>query len=423
LHATAPVSDLGKLNAYAYLLDLENAATVSTQTFGASFDGRKALGEGFDLLWWFEAATQQDYADNPVAVDAELLRGELGATYSDVTLKVGDELLEGSGDPGDKFTTPLATLHPLNGWADIFLNTPDTGLNDFYASLGSLVAKTSLELVWHQFTSDVDSLDYGTELDFLATRQIAKDGTLGFEYAHIPPTSSDPTRPRRGCGSAGRSEIGETRRCRFKDRAGAPGRTCILSWKVLHAMLPPCASTACWQSRGQAESCLGLIEAHEWRECLLDLARWKTSTTVLDLHHCTAIRKRAADLDRSPRGGVLHTVSEEIADRQRTNRTSTLTVSSPWITVRSVTCFASASTSDWSSTASRSSLSEVASLRSCTPEGDLRGAQGVVDEIASALETSVECLDCVAERGTSPFALRSRKAVCADHRGRAARVR
>jgi hypothetical protein len=183
LHATAPVSDLGKLNAYAYLLDLENAATVSTRTFGASFDGKKAIGESIDLLWWFEAADQHDYADNPVAVDASYFHGELGAAYSAVTLKVGNELLEGSGDPGDKFTTPLATLHPFNGWADIFLNTPDTGLNDLYASLGSLVAKTSLELVWHRFTSDMDSLDYGTELDFLATRPIATDGTLGFEYA------------------------------------------------------------------------------------------------------------------------------------------------------------------------------------------------------------------------------------------------
>jgi hypothetical protein len=183
LHAVTPVSDLGMVNAYAYLLDLENAPAVSTQTFGASFDGSRALGENVDLLWWLEAANQTDYADNPVEENANYFRAELGAGYSGVTLKVGNELLGGSGDPGDKFSTPLATLHAFNGWADVFLNTPDAGLNDLYASLGGTVADTNLELVWHEFTSDKGSLDYGAELDFLATRKIAADAMVGFKYA------------------------------------------------------------------------------------------------------------------------------------------------------------------------------------------------------------------------------------------------
>ncbi len=183
LHGTMPVSDLGKLNAYAYLLDLENAPAVSTQTFGASFDGTQALSEKVSVLWWLEAAHQTDYADNPAPVDANYFRAELGAAYRGVTLKVGNELLEGSGDPGDKFSTPLATLHPLNGWADLFLNTPDTGLDDLYVSISGEVQKTNLELVWHDFTSDADSLDYGTEIDFQLTRKIASDTTVGIKYA------------------------------------------------------------------------------------------------------------------------------------------------------------------------------------------------------------------------------------------------
>ena len=43
-------------------------------------------------------------------------------------------MLEGNGTIG--FSTPLATLHIFQGWADVFLTTPTTGIEDFYVKAG-----------------------------------------------------------------------------------------------------------------------------------------------------------------------------------------------------------------------------------------------------------------------------------------------
>ena len=45
-----------------------------------------------------------------------------------VTVKAAYESLEGNGARG--FSTPLATLHAFQGWADVFLNTPADGVDD-----------------------------------------------------------------------------------------------------------------------------------------------------------------------------------------------------------------------------------------------------------------------------------------------------
>ena len=46
----------------------------------------------------------------------------------------GIEYLEGNGTIG--FSTPLATLHKFQGFADVFLTTPASGITDAYGKLG-----------------------------------------------------------------------------------------------------------------------------------------------------------------------------------------------------------------------------------------------------------------------------------------------
>jgi hypothetical protein len=68
------------------------------------------------------------------------------------------------------FQTPLATLHAFNGWADLFLTTPATGLRDYYAGVGKTFAVPFLpglkaDLTYHEFDSEFGGLDYGSEWD------------------------------------------------------------------------------------------------------------------------------------------------------------------------------------------------------------------------------------------------------------------
>ena len=114
-------------------------------------------------------ATQEDRAANPLDYRDDYYHAELFATVREWSAGAGLELLEGDGTKG--FSTPLATLHPFQGWADKFLTTPADGVRDSYATLRftgkPLTWLDSLSAVgtYHAFESDRGSTDYGTEID------------------------------------------------------------------------------------------------------------------------------------------------------------------------------------------------------------------------------------------------------------------
>ena len=161
----------GELVGYWYLLDNRAPAALdgfSTSTLGARLSGEWALSEGgggASLSYLAELARQEDTGNHPGDVDAGYRRAELGLKGEAGRLRLGYELLEGSGDPGDKFSTPLATLHAFNGWADKFLVTPDDGLEDLYLGVGGTLDEVAWQVAWHQFSADTGGADYGSELD------------------------------------------------------------------------------------------------------------------------------------------------------------------------------------------------------------------------------------------------------------------
>ena len=173
---------VGELNVFLYNLDYDTTTVLSTETYGASLAGDVDAGS-VGILYRAAYANQTDTGDNPNDVSASYTNLELGVDLDAVVLKVGSEVLEGSGATGDRFTTPLATLHKFNGWADIFLNTPDTGLEDLYFSVGGTWRGTKLLAVYHDFQSDTGSIDYGTEIDLQAVRTFENGITGGLKYA------------------------------------------------------------------------------------------------------------------------------------------------------------------------------------------------------------------------------------------------
>lgn len=182
VNAGYDLAGFGRLTGYAYLLDYDAVETLSTNTLGGRFAGKHALGRS-ELLYAAEYATQMDTAGNPNDVDQDYVLGELGARWSGFTLRAGQETLGGSGDPGDALQTPLATLHSFNGWADKFLTTPDTGLEDLYLGLAQRLGDFEFQAVWHEFQSDADGLDYGTELDASLTWATGKKVLVGLKLA------------------------------------------------------------------------------------------------------------------------------------------------------------------------------------------------------------------------------------------------
>jgi hypothetical protein len=168
----------GKLVAYAYLLDDDATPNAATSTLGAYYSGAVS-----SLLYRLEYAKQSDYADRTTSFDASYTMLELGYKLSaDTKVFVAMETL-GSDNGASAFQTPLATKHAFNGWADKFLATPANGLVDTYLKAVTKVAGVGLVAVYHDFSSDQGSTDYGAELDLLASKKLNDTFTVLAKYA------------------------------------------------------------------------------------------------------------------------------------------------------------------------------------------------------------------------------------------------
>jgi len=161
---------VGKFTGFAYLLDFQEAATDSTATIGVRYAAQRVIS-GVKLVGFVSYADQQDRAANPLDYSTQYFAAELAGTLKGWTAAAGIEVLGGDGVRG--FSTPLATLHKFQGWADKFLTTPVNGIDDRYLSLGyskkplGPLDSLSALVVYHLFESERLSLDYGSEANFL----------------------------------------------------------------------------------------------------------------------------------------------------------------------------------------------------------------------------------------------------------------
>ncbi|PKI13837.1 alginate export family protein [Colwellia sp. 12G3] len=163
------INNSHKISGFAYLLDYDTAVANSSSTLGALYNGK--FGK---FLVNASLASQSDNGDNPTSYSAMYVNAEAGYNFGPVTVLGGYELL-GSDDGKVAFNTPLATKHKFNGWADKFLGTPKEGLQDIYLTAKGKVSGVKWAATYHDFSSDEGSIDFGNELDLVATYQINKN--------------------------------------------------------------------------------------------------------------------------------------------------------------------------------------------------------------------------------------------------------
>jgi hypothetical protein len=182
---------IGRITGFGYLLQFDDLPGVpaavrdSTSTYGLRFAGERPAGKfkiGYAASW----ATQRDAGDNPLDFDLDYEFLELSASYAQFGLGAGIEVLAGNGVKG--FTTPLATLHKFQGWADKFLATPPNGLEDRYVNATvNLKAVGGLDtlgvvLGFHDYDAERIPGDYGSEVNASIAAK-AKKVSLLLKYA------------------------------------------------------------------------------------------------------------------------------------------------------------------------------------------------------------------------------------------------
>lgn len=191
-NARIAFSDGFSLTPYLYSLDYADAVGSSSLTFGARALGSHPFGSG-KFNWLAELATQSDTGDNPTSYDADYLH--INAAYgagNGMSIGLGYELLGADSSAGVGFSTPLATLHAFNGWADQFLSTPGSGLEDFYATFKMKAGKWNLTFVYHDFSSDTGSFNYGDEIDLSGALKLSDHYGLLLKAALFSADSSSP---------------------------------------------------------------------------------------------------------------------------------------------------------------------------------------------------------------------------------------
>ncbi|MCJ8318679.1 MAG: alginate export family protein [Colwellia sp.] len=167
-----------KVSAFTYLLDYnaEANAQLSTSTYGALYNGK--FGAVFVNA---SIASQSDAGDNATSFTASYINAEVGSKFGKVTVLGGYEVL--GSDNGVAFSTPLATLHKFQGFADKFLGTPAEGVQDIYVTVKGAISGVNLSATYHDLSSDVGSKDWGSEIDLVAAYKVNKNYSVLAKFA------------------------------------------------------------------------------------------------------------------------------------------------------------------------------------------------------------------------------------------------
>jgi len=191
LNAKIALNDKWSVTPYYYYIDNQDVAGFSTGTAGARLAGGFKTGES-KVAIIAEFATQSDVANNPVSYDAQYARLDgTVALAGGLSLGLSYESLGGdSSQSGMMFRTPLATLHAFQGWADQFLTTPAGGIEDLFATVKYKAGRWNLTGVYHDFSAESGSGDYGNEFDVSAGTKLADNYGVLFKGAFFSSDSA-----------------------------------------------------------------------------------------------------------------------------------------------------------------------------------------------------------------------------------------
>jgi Alginate export len=187
------VGDYGNVIGYGYWLDYteKDTAEKSSETYGLRFTNYLKPGDtykisdNYGLVYTAEWAHQQDYGHGKIDYEADRINLMGGFTAYNLTFQGAMEQLDGKGK-GKTFDTPLGTNHAFQGWADLFLNTPDNGIRDVFGTAHVMLDRGNLILtgVYHDFTDDTGGIHYGDEWDFQALWKFGKHYSVLAKYAY-----------------------------------------------------------------------------------------------------------------------------------------------------------------------------------------------------------------------------------------------
>ena len=177
-------ADYLQLTAFAYFLNFDSFA-VDSDSIGVRATGKLPLGGS--SLSYAASYAKQDQPTRDKKYDYFSI--DLKANVKPFDLNIGYEVLE--GDESNSFSTPLATVHKFQGFADKFVGssingTRENGITDLYFGgsyklpIGNgVVAKA----FYHIFEAETGNVEYGKEIDLVLAYKINTHLNTVFKFA------------------------------------------------------------------------------------------------------------------------------------------------------------------------------------------------------------------------------------------------
>jgi hypothetical protein len=202
LNASYTVAPPLKLEGFVYALDFANSQINNSITEGGKVSGKANLGT-VQLVYNGTYADQTGYHSGSTPhFDLGYYDVDAAAIYGPLTGKAGYEVLEGNGVRG--FTTPLATTHAFNGWADAWVSPGGNksfvdGIKDLNLTAAvrppvkcQYFFNPELTFVYHDFDDEKTGAYLADEYDFQATAQITAKLSILAKYADFIRAGSVP---------------------------------------------------------------------------------------------------------------------------------------------------------------------------------------------------------------------------------------
>lgn len=201
INAKYSINRFMAVTGYAYLLQNDTAAQLSSDTFGIRVEGA-VKPNAIKYAYVAELAHQSTADESPWDYEGYYLLAEISAQYKSHQLALSHERL--SENNGFAFATSLGNNHKFLGWADIFSSYLNAdGVRDTAITYRGRKAKLRWRLAAHQFTSDSSGQTAGHELDLevayrldrkwqfslLASKYKAKNGIEGLATSKSDLTS------------------------------------------------------------------------------------------------------------------------------------------------------------------------------------------------------------------------------------------
>ncbi|MGZ4998080.1 MAG: alginate export family protein [Methylobacter sp.] len=193
LNVNYKVGDYGNLVGYGYWLNYTERENYekSSQTYGLRMTNFQKpgdtfkIGDNYGLVYTAEWSYQQDYGHGATPYQANRFNLMGGFTAYNFTFQGAMEQLNGKG-LNKTFDTPLGTNHAFQGWADLFLVTPNDGIRDVFGTVYATLDRGNVILtgVYHDFTDDTGQIHYGKEWDFSAIKKFGKHYSVLAKYAY-----------------------------------------------------------------------------------------------------------------------------------------------------------------------------------------------------------------------------------------------